>query len=125
MKKGWKVFLCVFACLSFIMAIFVSFSDSPSENQGTPLTSNTSQVILYYGVTCPHCHDMIGIIKENGYEDEFDIVYKEVYNNKTNSGELLEVSQGCNLNTNSIGVPFAYYQGKCYIGVPDIAPIFA
>lgn len=67
---------------------------------------------------------MIDMIKEKNYENEYDIVYKEVYNNKVNSKELVKVAQNCNLNTNSIGVPFAYYQNKCYIGVPDINTIF-
>ena len=79
---------------------------------------------MYYGEACPHCHELIKFIKENNYEDIFNIAYKEVYYNETNKNELMSVAKKCNLNTNSIGVPFVYYKGKCYIGVPDIEAIF-
>jgi len=77
--------------------------------------------ILYYGSTCPHCHETIEWMEKNQVEKKVSIVRKEVYANKQNSRELLMRAKSCGLDTSRIGVPFMYtIGGKCLIGTPNI-----
>ncbi len=82
---------------------------------------DTSADILYWGTTCPHCHDTIEWIEKNDIEEKISIVRKEVYNNQANSIDLSAKAKSCGLDEINIGVPFMYTsQGECLIGTPDI-----
>jgi glutaredoxin-related protein len=77
--------------------------------------------ILYWGTTCPHCHDVIEWIENNKIDEEINIELKEVYQNRQNFLELVSKSKGCGFDENSIAVPFMFTsKGDCLIGTPDI-----
>lgn len=87
----------------------VSYSDTTNIN------------ILYWGTTCPHCHDTIDWIKENKIDEKITVVLKEVYENQQNSLELTKKAKSCGMNEYSIGLPLMYtIDGNCLIGTPDI-----
>ncbi len=75
---------------------------------------------LYWGKTCPYCHDVIDWMDENLVEDQLDIVRKEVYENQENSAELSQRSQSCGMGERA-GVPFMYTdEGECIVGSTPI-----
>jgi glutaredoxin-related protein len=81
----------------------------------------TTVDILYWGTTCPHCHDTIEWMENNNVDDVLTIVRKEVYENLQNSIELSEKAKNCGLDERYVGVPLLYTSdGKCLIGTPDI-----
>lgn len=81
--------------------------------------------IFFYGVTCPHCADVERWMRENKIEEKMKIIKKEVYNNRENAKELVSAAEKCGLSGNSIGVPFLFAEGKCFIGTPDVISFLA
>jgi len=59
-------------------------------------------------------------LKKNKVEEKVKIEKKEVWYNRENASELQEVAKFCSLDSNSIGVPFLWADGKCYIGTPEV-----
>ncbi len=73
-------------------------------------------VILFWGDGCPHCDVVKEEIKENEYDKEITIDYKEIYNDESNA-ELFDQKVGeCGISPYSAGVPMVYANGSCWIG---------
>jgi len=83
------------------------------------------KIVYYYGLTCPHCKDVEEWMKKNKVEEKIKVEKKEVWYNKENAAELQEVAKFCSLDSTSIGVPFLWADGKCYIGKPDVKKVLA
>lgn len=83
-------------------------------------TQNNNTPILFYGNTCPHCKDLEETFAKYGVLQKYQYESKEVYENKANANLLGSKALSCGLDTNSIGVPFLWVEGKCFVGVPDI-----
>lgn len=110
-----------------MLAMVVSGSRQSQNKDDKELTTDTEKLevqsdttIFYYGNTCPHCHDVIDWMEANKIEEKFELIKKEVYDNRQNSAELTEVAKSCGIPTSSIGVPFLFAEGQCLVGVPDI-----
>ena len=82
-----------------------------------------NSLVLYYGLTCPHCKEVDEWMKKNKVEEKIKVEKKEVWYNKENAAELQEVAKFCSLDPTSIGVPFLWTDGKCYIGTPDVEKV--
>lgn len=82
------------------------------------------EIVYYYGATCPHCLDVNEFLEENDIASKVEFAKKEVWNNKENASELSEAAQKCGINPGSIGVPFVFADGKCYIGGPKVKGFF-
>lgn len=81
------------------------------------LTLIEGKTIYFYGEGCPHCQKVEDFLKENEIESKFQIIKKEVYNQKINAELLFLVAQRkCNLPANQIGVPFLWSGSNCIIG---------
>jgi glutaredoxin len=83
-----------------------------------------SEIILFYGIGCPHCAEVEEYIKQNQVDSKISLVQKEVYYNPENAKELEEKAQKCGLITNSIGVPFLWDGKSCIIGDRPIIDFF-
>lgn len=81
-------------------------------------------IILFYGEGCPHCKIVDDFITENKIEEKVSFSRMEVWSNKDNQQVLLKAAQICNLNTDSIGVPFLYDGKNCLVGDVDIINFF-
>jgi len=128
MKKLGATLVLVLVILGLMTIVIIS-SRKNNELPSVSLEADQSSVvvedmdvdILYWGTTCPHCHDTINWIEQNKIEDKLKIVRKEVYNNQTNSIELSTKAKSCGLDEANVGVPFMYTnKGDCLIGTPDI-----
>ena len=83
------------------------------------------KIVYYYGSTCPHCKEVEKWMKENKIEEKIKLEKKEVWYNRENAAELQEVARFCKLDPNSIGVPFLWADGKCYIGTPEVERVLS
>ena len=110
--------------LSVIVLVIVGvwFLKSFQKTPGEPLGDSNSKVVVYYGDTCPHCHDVIDWLDENQQiKDHSGVIFKEVYKNQANAQQMMAKAEECNLSSASgIGVPFLYDQGQCIIGGQSI-----
>lgn len=75
---------------------------------------------LYYGDGCPHCEVVEEFLTKEDGRNRLELVRKEVYNNTLNQTELLSRAASCKLNTQAVGIPFLWDDGKCLIGDQDI-----
>ena len=112
--------LVVIGLLSVIVLGSRNKKSEPEAVQNTQEVSSTKIPIFFYGNTCPHCDDVEDWMEENKIEEKIKITKKEVYDNQQNARELTQVAQKCGLQTDSVGVPFLYAEGKCLVGTPDI-----
>ncbi|MCX6791478.1 MAG: hypothetical protein NT149_00345 [Candidatus Gottesmanbacteria bacterium] len=80
----------------------------------------TAVPVFFYGNTCPHCAEVETWMKDNNVGEKVTITKKEVYDNQQNADEMILAAKSCGLPTDSIGVPFLYAEGKCFIGTPDV-----
>lgn len=100
--------------------LFIAAISKGSLNKQIPVLPVSNDIVLYYGDTCPHCHDLKNYMTENKIQDKIQITEKEVYNNKENSLELQSRALECKLPENQIAVPFLYAKGICYVGTDQI-----
>jgi len=94
------------------------------KNQPINQQSEQSQIILFYGIGCPHCAKVEEFIKENQIEKTISFVKKEIYFNRQNAKELEEKAKICEIPENEVGVPFLWDGEKCFLGEVDIINFF-
>jgi glutaredoxin len=95
-------------------------NNSAEENQQPKET----QIILFYGIGCPHCAIVEDYIKNNNIKERLSFEEKEVYYNRKNADDLAAKAKICGIPTDYIGVPFLWDGSKCYIGDQDIIDFF-
>jgi len=100
-------------------------SSSTSTNNLPPSTNKSKgEIILYYGIGCPHCAKVEQYIKENNIKDKISFEEKEVYFNQKNALDLQDKAKKCGLDLNNIGVPFLWDGSQCIIGDQPIIDFF-
>jgi len=121
----------IFSTILFLLvsaaAIFILASErKPAVADDTPVPpAPAGQIVLYYGSTCPHCKDLEAWLKTNNVQVKVSYQEKEVYENKTNSKELVSTAKACGINDEKdILIPFLWTGSVCLIGVPDIENFF-
>lgn len=115
--------LIIFSLFGVLFLIF-SFNKPQQGKVKSTSTLNKKDIIYYYGNTCPHCQELSKWLDENKIAEKVKFVKKEVYQNQANSQELQQAAKECELDTSSIGVPFVYAKGKCYIGSDQAKEFF-
>ena len=116
MQKQLLAFVLITASLLGILFLVFSLSNSNSGEVKSAITFEKDAIIYYYGNTCPHCAVLNDWLEENKIADKVKFAKKEVYSNQQNSLELQSAAKECGLDTSSIGVPFVYARGECFIG---------
>ncbi|MCS7093138.1 MAG: hypothetical protein NZL96_01760 [Patescibacteria group bacterium] len=110
--------------LSLIIIIFAYILINSSQKNNQKLTQvelpSKEKIIYYYGEGCPHCRDVEEWLAKNNIEKKINLEKKEVWRNRANAEELIRVARNCGLNQSSIGVPFLYINGQCFIGTPQV-----
>jgi glutaredoxin len=87
--------------------------------------NKNSEMILFYGDTCPHCKNVDEFMTANKIEEKIEFRKLEVYNHQDNAQLLTQTAKNCGLDTTKgVGVPF-FYDGKtCLVGDTDIINFF-
>jgi len=125
MKQNQKI---VVSSILFLLVIFFGASTIyKEEKQAAAGVAGTvkgdSNIILFYGVTCPHCKNVEAYLEENGVAEKVDFAMKEVYLDKGNATLLADKAKACG-RTGSIGVPFLWNDGECISGDVKIIEFF-
>lgn len=127
MNKQTVVTTILILVIVGLLTSIVLGSKNKSKTKGADTSPTTKTEVItdgaitfFYGNTCPHCADVEAWMKENKIEEKVSLTKKEVYDNIGNSIELTKIAERCGLPTDSIGVPFLYAEGKCYVGSPDV-----
>lgn len=115
MIKKIMPILIIFAILTCFY--FLTSKKPVSISNETP----TSDYILFYGNTCPHCKIVEEFISDNQISQKISIGQLEVYENETNKATFSKlVQQICpdQLNPEGLPVPFLVDQKNktCTIG---------
>jgi len=113
----------VILILGYILVDSANKKNSNLSNNSSVSLPAKDKIIFYYGITCPHCKDVEEWMEKNKIEEKIKIEKKEVYENKKNADELSLVAKSCGLDPASIGVPFLWADGKCYIGTPEVEKV--
>ncbi len=122
--KEYKVFIWI-GIFMVIVVLGLIWLAAQSSNDNLPTAElNEEGVTLFYGKECPHCIELDKFIKENNIEEKVTFDNLEVWHDKGNA-KLMEVAATkCELDLDSIGVPFLFAKGECYIGGPDVEEFF-
>ena len=116
MNKAQKVLLSFFIISIIVIAgLYAYYIHLKSDN-----TNISEDNALYYSLTCQHCKIVEEFISENNITEKIKFESKEISKNQINANEMINAAVKCNMNTQSLGVPFLYYDGKCYMGDKDI-----
>jgi glutaredoxin len=112
----------IFLGIFIVLGIGFYFSREKNSSQDQDLKG----IILFYGIGCPHCAKVEEFIKENKIKEKIAFEEKEVYFNKENVKQLVEVAKKCGFNENEIGVPFLWDgEGqRCIVGDEPIINFF-
>lgn len=79
---------------------------------------------LYFRPECPHCQNVEKYIADNKINDKFSIQMKNIDESGQYANELMARAQLCSIETATIGVPFLYDSGECYMGEDEIINYF-
>lgn len=110
-----------------VVAVLFSFykitSQKPDSITNKPIVD--SDLVLFYGDTCPHCKDVEEFISKNQIDQKLKINKFEVYNSKENSSLMTQmVKDNCpdKLDPQGLSVPFLINTNDkaCFVGTPDI-----
>lgn len=84
-----------------------------------------TNMILFYGESCPHCQNVETYINENGIKNKIKFAEKEVSQNKTNAALMERKAKVCGLDTaQGLGVPFFFTGKDCLMGDEPIINYF-
>lgn len=88
-------------------------------NESVNETSDKVTITLFYGDTCPHCHDFLKYLESDllPNNDRVELVKYEVYNNYSN--QLLFKSWLQKHNVKSQGVPTFFIEGRVWQGYAE------
>lgn len=77
-----------------------------------------TDIIFYYGSTCPHCKKVEEFIAANKIDKLLKFETKEVYGSKQNAEDMMQKQTLCKdlKDEDKGGVPFLYSSEKCVVG---------
>ena len=107
-----------------VVAIFILVGEKNAIDPNQPEPGKDAEIILYYGVTCPHCIDLDAWIEANKIKEKVVFGQKEIFQNEGNRKELLAKAKICGIAEESVGVPFLWTGSTCLIGKDNIIKFF-
>lgn len=99
---------------------FIWQRGASNNDQVDKVTVDNSNIILFYGRECPHCHDAEKYIADHQLDQKVKFSKLEVWHDKANANLLSEKAKECNIKKDEVGVPFLWADGKCYEGVNQV-----
>lgn len=113
-----KIILFLFLPLALL------FFSGCGQNSSSSAINENAPIIFFYGQECPHCKLVEEFFKENKVEEKMKFAQAEVYHNPANAQIMKKKADLCQIPPDSLGVPFLWAEGKCYIGDKDIIQFF-
>lgn len=124
-----KKILAIVAAAVIIGGLSFWAYSQPSQSTSGAMLSRAdvtapSGVTYFFGQECPHCVDVMEFLEENRIAEKVQFEKKEVWHDKDNQQAMLAAAKVCRLDEKSLGVPFLFADGQCYIGGPDVEGYF-
>jgi len=108
----------------FLFATATIIKQTETANTSLDVIKTDTPIVLYFGVTCPHCKEVDEFIEENDIAEKVSFSQKEVYKNTNNADEAIEKAAICGIAKDKLGVPFLFDGDKCYVGKDRIIDFF-
>jgi hypothetical protein len=111
----------VLTILIIVIILFVFYKITSQKPQSVNTDYKNSDLILFYGNTCPHCKIVEEFISQNQIDQKLKISQLEVYINKYNSNLFSEMVKNICPDKSSpegLPVPFLINQKdkQCFVG---------
>jgi glutaredoxin len=120
MKKIIYIIIAAVVLFGIYKLLSIPPKSTPTSTPITETVQENPDLILYWGIGCPHCEKVKEWIIANNADQKLKINQKEVYQNTDNQKELADVvSQNCpELNQGGVGVPLGFdpINKKCISG---------
>lgn len=104
----------------FLFGFYKLTSKKPTVPPTNVADSNSADMIVYWGIGCPHCENVKKYVTENKIDSKLKLSWKEVYQDKNNQADMAKTAQKCpEIDTSKgMGVPFGFdtKNQKCYVG---------
>lgn len=109
-----------FLPILIIVSLFAYFVFNSQKKDIQTFPDSEADLILFWGVGCPHCEIVKTYIKDNNLETKLKIAYKEVYNSQENQKLITSTVAKCPEidSSRGIGVPLGFDNkaSKCLYG---------
>ena len=124
--------IIILVVLGVVYAKNKSNSNKEENAQATTSTTDTdntesivqkdTDIILFYGSTCPHCKKVEEYISSNNITKYLKFQNLEVYDHPDNAKIMTEKQALCTdlKDEDKGGVPFLYSSEKCVVGDTDV-----
>jgi glutaredoxin len=122
MNKRFLILTILFAAV--VVSAVLALIGNHNGRLFSGRTGSEKSMILFYREGCSHCARVEEYLSANNIKDKVSFKEKEVYYNRANAEELAAKAKVCGLPADSIGVPFLWDNGKCYLGDRDIIDFF-
>lgn len=111
--------------LIIIVIIFGFYKLTSKKPVSLDIVQDNSNLILFFGSTCPHCKDVEEFISKNQINQKLKINQLEVYDNKSNATLFAKtVGEICPDQSSPSGLPVPFLidtkDKKCLVGTPSI-----
>lgn len=113
----------IYTILVIILAVIAGFIIWGTKQPGKVIAP-TSEIVYYYSEQCSHCKNVAKFLEENNIAEKVNFTRKEVRGSEDSASELQARAGECGIDSKSIGVPFLYARGECYIGDQDVIEFF-
>jgi glutaredoxin len=91
---------------------------------GSKAAFDPQKIVFFYGSTCPHCQEAEKWFEEQKISEKIAFERKEI-SSPIVQAELQQAVEYCKFDdSQGIGVPFLFAEGKCYMGTPDVESYF-
>lgn len=108
--------------LAALMGVIVVWGLSDGGDADTSPLPDT--MTLYWGDGCSHCENVKKFLEEKHIAESVSFEQKEVWGDRANANEMNRRAKACGLSTESIGVPFLFSDGSCFVGAPEVEKEF-
>ncbi len=77
-------------------------------------------IIFFYGTECSHCQAVEKYIADNQIDQKVSFSKREVSSDSKNANLMVKKAMECNIDTKTLGIPFMWANGKCYMGDNEV-----
>jgi len=114
----------IFFIIVFVFSSAVLLGNRKKAEETQSPKGKEGEMVFFYGDGCPHCAAVEEYFKNKGVREKISFLEKEVYYNEENAKDLEEKAKICGIPSNTLGVPFLWDGGRCFIGDREIIDFF-
>lgn len=126
-KKG--IIIGIIIVFILVGATYLVTQMVPTKQESTSTAEaqkkfDKTKMYYFWGDGCPHCAELDKWIKQNNITQKVKFTKLEVWKNAQNAALMNVAVDLCKQPQEGMGVPFVYYNGKCYVGTVEAQEAF-